>query len=133
MLCKPLLQLPREIEYLDENSTDVNIALAEVKVSRSINEETGIKNSEQNDEGDVGLETADKDDKNGQAPGKKPNGKVRVETLARETLDNIAGRRIRCRDSRGDIVDRCDRKPEYTHGTTIEISSVWGYEMGGKH
>ena len=119
--------------YLDKNATNISIALADVKVSGSINEETGIKNSEQDDEGDVGLETANEDDKNGQAPANKPNGKVRIEALAGKTLGNVAGCRIRCSDSRGDIVDRRDREPEYTHSSAIKISLAWDVRWRGKY
>lgn len=104
--------------YLDEDKPDTDVALAEVEVARCVDEEPGIENGKQDDKRDVCLETADEDDKDGETPGKEPDREIRVEALARKTLGDVPGGRIRCSDSGGDVKDRGDGKPKDTHDAT---------------
>jgi hypothetical protein len=106
--------------YLDEDISDADIVLGEVEMSRCVDEETGVENGKQDDEGDVCLETADEDDKDGETPSKEPNCVIRVEALARKALGDISRRGIRCSDPGRDVIDRGDGKPKDTHDATVQ-------------
>lgn len=120
--------------YLEEDSSDIGVALPEIEVSSGVDEETGIEDSKQNDENNVRLETADKEEKDNQTPRDQPNPEIRVETLAGETLRNVTGWRIRSCDSGGDEEYQCNREPKDSHETTVCIvSRRVGREMWEKY